>query len=48
MPGLLMTDEKSKVGEQVIDSPSSELDRGISKDWEEAEETSVRQRQVAC
>lgn len=38
-------DEKHKIGEQVIDSPPSELDHSIVKDWDE-EESAVRRKYV--
>lgn len=38
-------DEKYKIGEQVIDSPPSEPDHGIVKDWD-GEESAVRRKYV--
>jgi hypothetical protein len=36
-------DEKHKVGEQIISTPSRELDHGIVKDWD-SEESGVRRK----
>lgn len=38
-------DEKHKISEQVIDSPPSEPDHGIVKDWD-VEESAVRRKYV--
>lgn len=37
--------EKNGVDEQVVDSPPSELDQGIVKDWD-GEESAVRRKYV--
>lgn len=38
-------DEKHKISHQVIDSPSTEPDHGIVKDWD-SEESAVRRKYV--